>query len=109
MRPRSLNWKPVTALTGKGSRPIRWQTRSWCSSSWPWPRLLTRARVAKAPLPPEAAEVVAQLLEQAGPLGQIGLFLAAVAAGEPVPAVPAGLPPGLAEVLESLVEAVDNG
>ena len=34
-----------------------------------------QARAANAPLPPEIAEAVAELMEQPGPLGQIGLFL----------------------------------
>ena len=64
-----------------------------------------QARSSRAPLPPEAGEVVAQLMEQPGPLGQVGLFLSTVAANEAVPAVPAGLPPQLAPILEALAEA----
>ena len=65
-----------------------------------------QARAANAPLPPEVAEAIAQLMEQPGPLGQIGLFLAAVAANEPIPAIPANLPPQLAGILQALVEAL---
>ncbi|MCA9922374.1 MAG: tetratricopeptide repeat protein [Anaerolineales bacterium] len=65
-----------------------------------------QSRTTRAPLPPEAGEAIAQLMEQPGPLGQIGLFLAAVAANEPVPAIPPGLPPQLAQILQALVEAL---
>ena len=64
-----------------------------------------QARSSRAPLPPEAGELVAQLMEQLGPLGQVGLFLSSVAANKAVPAVPAGLPPQLAQILEALAEA----
>ncbi|VAW38388.1 hypothetical protein MNBD_CHLOROFLEXI01-3302 [hydrothermal vent metagenome] len=60
------------------------------------------ARVANAPLLPEVGEALAHLMEQPEPLGQVGLFLAAVAANEPVAAVPAGLPPQLADILHAL-------
>ncbi|WP_420629084.1 tetratricopeptide repeat protein [Candidatus Leptofilum sp.] len=65
-----------------------------------------QARSTNAPLPPDVEEAIAQLMEQPGPLGQIGLFLSAVAANEPIPAIPPGLPPQLAQILQSLVEAL---
>ncbi|MCP5085399.1 MAG: tetratricopeptide repeat protein, partial [Rhodobacteraceae bacterium] len=65
-----------------------------------------QARAANASLPPEAAEALAELMEQPGALGQIGLFLSAIVAGEAVPAVPAGLPPQLTDILQALVAAL---
>jgi tetratricopeptide (TPR) repeat protein len=64
------------------------------------------ARTSKSPLPPQAAEVIAQLGEAPAPFPVVAAFLHAVAANQPVPPVPADLPPQLAELLTALAEAV---
>jgi tetratricopeptide (TPR) repeat protein len=65
-----------------------------------------QARVSRAALPPDAAEVLAQLADAPPPLGAVGTFLQDVAAGKPVPAVPRGLPAEVEQVLRALGEAV---
>ena len=66
------------------------------------------ARAGGAPLHPEAAEALAQLADAPPPLGGVGLWLQAVAAGQAVPPVPPGLPPDLAQILDALVEALNE-
>ncbi len=66
------------------------------------------ARARDGPLPPEAAEGLAQLDALPAPLNDAGAFLNAVAAGGTVPAVPAGLPAAVAEILGKLKEAVEE-
>jgi len=66
------------------------------------------ARASKTPLPPDAAEALAQLAEAPPPLGAVSSFLQAIAAGQSVPSVPVGLPPEVAGILEKLVEAVEE-
>ncbi|MCH8295890.1 hypothetical protein IH992_32835 [Candidatus Poribacteria bacterium] len=63
-------------------------------------------RTGNAALPPDAAEVLAQLKELPSPFGSVGAFLQAVADGGAVPSVPAGLPSAVAEILEKLAEEV---
>ncbi len=70
-------------------------------------RAAYEARARGGALPPEAAEGVAQLQALPAPFGDAGAFLDAVAAGGPVPAVPAGLPTAVAEILGKLKEAVE--
>jgi hypothetical protein len=65
-----------------------------------------QARVTKSSLPPDAAEALAQIEQLPPPLGAVGPFLRAVADGEVVPPVPAGLPDELGQILRALVEAV---
>ena len=43
---------------------------------------------------------------QPAPLGAVGTFLDAVAAGRPLPPVPEGLPPEMEAILEKLVETI---
>ncbi len=57
-------------------------------------------------LPPDAAEVLAQMADAPAPFDALGAFLQAVAAGGPLPALPGALPDELREVLEALAEAV---
>jgi len=64
------------------------------------------ARAGNAALPPDAAEILAQLKELPSPFGSVGTFLQAVAEGGAVPSVPAGLPSAVTEILEKLAEAV---
>ncbi len=52
---------------------------------------------------------MAQIETLPAPFGDAGAFLDAVAAGGPVPAVPAGLPATVAEILGKLKEAVEAG
>jgi tetratricopeptide (TPR) repeat protein len=66
-----------------------------------------QARVSGAALEPQAAEALAQVAELPPPLGAVGAFLQAVAAGQQPPAVPAGLPPEVAQILAALVEALE--
>jgi len=66
------------------------------------------ARAGNAPLPPDAAETLAQLAELPPPIGAVSSFLQAIAAGQAVPSVPVGLPPEVAGFLEKLVEAVEE-
>ena len=64
------------------------------------------ARTSKSSLPPDAAEALAQLSEAPPPLGAVAPFLQAIAAGQPAPPLPVGLPPEVAEVLEALVKGI---
>ena len=57
-------------------------------------------------LPPEAAEVLAQMADAPAPFDALGGFLQAVAGGGPLPALPEALPDELRQVLEALAEAV---
>jgi tetratricopeptide (TPR) repeat protein len=66
------------------------------------------ARTGGAPLPPDAAEVLAQLREAPAPFPAVASFLDAVAAGQQLPPVPADLPPPLPEILNALTEAVQT-
>jgi hypothetical protein len=66
------------------------------------------ARAGGAPLHPEAAEALAQLADAPPPLGGVGLWLQAVAAGQDVPPPPPGLPPDLAQILDALLEALQT-
>ena len=66
-----------------------------------------RRRGSGGHLPPEAAEALAQLEQQAPPpLRDVAPFLRAVAGGQAVPSIPPGLPPQVDEVLRELVKAV---
>jgi hypothetical protein len=67
-----------------------------------------QSRQANVPLPPDAAEALAQLGRLPPPLGSISPFLQAVASGGVVSSVPAGLPPQLEQILQSLLAALDN-
>ncbi len=53
----------------------------------------------------ELAEVLAQLSQAPPPLPAVGAFLSGVAAGDPVPAVPGGLPEEIAGLLQALAKA----
>jgi hypothetical protein len=64
-----------------------------------------QARAAQTPLPPDATEALARLREAPPPLPVVGSFLQAVAAGGPLPPLPADLPPSLTELLQALVQA----
>jgi tetratricopeptide (TPR) repeat protein len=66
------------------------------------------ARTSAAPLPPEAAEVLAQLREGPAPFPAAAAFLDAVAAKQPLPPLPADLPPPLPDILNALSEAVQS-
>jgi tetratricopeptide (TPR) repeat protein len=61
------------------------------------------ARTSNTPLPPEAAEVLAQLAEAPPPLNDVAAFLQSVAKGQ-APPPPANLPPKIKEILEVLAE-----
>ncbi len=63
-------------------------------------------RMSRAPLPPDAAERLAQLGQVPPPLGAVAAFLQAFADGQPVPPLPVGLPAPVAEVLEALVKGL---
>jgi tetratricopeptide (TPR) repeat protein len=65
-----------------------------------------QARAGNGPLPPDAAEGLAQLAGAPAPWGAVAAFLQAVAAGHPVPPVPVGLPPAVAEVLDALAKGI---
>jgi tetratricopeptide (TPR) repeat protein len=69
-------------------------------------RACYQARAGAGPLPPDAAEVLVQMAEAQAPFPAIASFLQAVAAGQPLPPVPADLPKELADILNALVEAV---
>ncbi len=56
--------------------------------------------------PPDLAEALAAMAEQPGPLASLAAFLDAVASGEPIPPLPADLPPPLAAILKAMVEAI---
>ena len=66
------------------------------------------ARASNSPLPPDAAEALAQLTELPPPFGAVGSFLQAIAAGQPAPSVPGDLPPEVTEILEALVESLEE-
>ena len=63
------------------------------------------ARRGGGRLPPDTAEALAQLAQLPPPLGAIAPFLQAVAAGEALLPVPAGLPPRVTEILQALAQA----
>jgi tetratricopeptide (TPR) repeat protein len=65
-----------------------------------------QARAAQTPLPADAAEALAQLQEAPAPLPAVASFLHAVAANQPLPPVPADLPPPLGDLVNALAEAV---
>jgi hypothetical protein len=68
-----------------------------------------QARGSGGRLPPQVAEALAQLEQQAPPpLRDIAPFLRAVAGGESVPPIPPGLPPQVEEILRELVKAVEQ-
>jgi hypothetical protein len=64
------------------------------------------ARAGNAPLPPDAAESLAHLVGAPAPFGAIGSFLQAIAAGQPVPPLPTGLPADVTDILQALVAAI---
>jgi tetratricopeptide (TPR) repeat protein len=66
------------------------------------------ARTAQTPLPPEAAELLAQLAAGRAPFPAVASFLQAVAAGQPLPPVPADLPTPLDGILAALAEAIQQ-
>ena len=63
-------------------------------------RAVHQARSAGQPLPPDAAEALAQLAGLPAPLGDLGAFLQAVAEGQ------SPAPPPLPEPLDQLAEAL---
>jgi tetratricopeptide (TPR) repeat protein len=65
-----------------------------------------QARAGQAPLPPDAANALAQLQQAPAPLSAVAAFLSAAAANRPLPPVPADLPPPLTELLQALTQAV---
>jgi tetratricopeptide (TPR) repeat protein len=65
-----------------------------------------QAHASQTLLPPDAAEALAQLREAPPPLAVVGSFLQAVAGGQPLPPVPADLPPPLHDLVNALAEAV---
>ncbi len=64
------------------------------------------ARQSSTPLPPEAAEALAQLASAPAPFAAVAAFLKAIAEGQPMPVVPEGLPDVVREIMEKLAEAV---
>ena len=64
------------------------------------------ARASESPLPPDAAEALATIAQWPPPLNAIAPFLDTLAAGKPVPPLPAGLPGELEKVLQALIEAI---
>jgi hypothetical protein len=64
------------------------------------------ARTSRSPLPPDAAEALAQLAQAPPPLGAVAPFLKAIADGQPAPPLPVGLPAPVVEVLEALVKGL---
>ena len=67
------------------------------------------ARMSNAALPPEMAEMLAQMGQLPPPVNGIGPFLQAIAQREDVPPMPPALPPEMTEILNTLVQAVGNG
>ena len=67
------------------------------------------ARMSESPLPPEAAELLAQMAQLPPPMGGLAPILQAIAQGEDIPPMPPELPPQLGEILNSLVEAIRQG
>jgi hypothetical protein len=67
-------------------------------------RAVHHARTAGEPLPPDAAEALAQLAGLPAPLGDLGAFLQAIADGR-TPAPPA-LPEPLDQLADALLEAL---
>jgi hypothetical protein len=61
------------------------------------------ARTAGEPLPPDAAEALAQLASLPAPLGDLGAFLQAVASGRTQ--APPSLPEPLDQFAQALLEA----
>jgi hypothetical protein len=64
------------------------------------------ARMSQSPLAVEVNEVLAQLAELSSPFNHLASFLQTVGAGKPVPAIPAGLPPEMQQLLTALAEAI---
>jgi tetratricopeptide (TPR) repeat protein len=64
------------------------------------------ARTSGTPLPPDATELLAHLRDAPAPCLALASFLDAVAAGQPLPPVPAGLPLPLPDILNALAEAL---
>ena len=60
------------------------------------------ARASNTSLSPEVAEALAQLSQLPPPLGAVGAFLQAVAAGQPFPPIPEGLPQVITDALKKL-------
>jgi len=71
-------------------------------------RRITLRECALRRLPPEAAEALAQLADAPAPFAAVAAFLKAIAEGQPMPVVPAGLPDVVREIMEKLAEAVGN-
>jgi hypothetical protein len=65
------------------------------------------ARYSQTALPPDAAEALAQLTDAPAPFPALGACLRAVADGQAVPGVPAGLPAPLRAMMETLVAALE--
>ena len=64
------------------------------------------ARQSGSPLPPDAAEMMAQLANLPPPFGGIGSFLQAVAEDKEIPPVPPALPEGIRKILEALIKGI---
>jgi hypothetical protein len=71
-------------------------------------RACYQVRHNKAAILPDLAEALAQLQAAPAPFAEIGAFLHAAAAGQPLPPIPAGLPEKLAEILGALKEALEG-
>jgi len=64
------------------------------------------ARDSQTALPPDVAEVLAQLDAAPDPFPALATFLRTIAKGEPVPNIPPGLPESLRAICAELVKAV---
>ena len=69
---------------------------------------VSTARANNLALPPVAAEALETLTGLSAPYDAVGRFLQDVASGRPLPPVPRGLSPQVAEILEKLVDELNG-
>ena len=101
--PNSPNWNSASAATAAPAAVLPDEVVQFILAL---AQAAYTARHSAVPLPPDAAEALAQLADAPAPFPAVGAFLRAVAEGQPVPTVPEGLPEVVREILEKLAEAV---